>query len=120
MKKEQNSYRMNTKPLKLISTITFLFLFCINGFVYGQEPEVKREYWDNGNLSIEEHYKDGKEMVFRLSGIKTERKNLRHIIKMGNQMVYWRCGMKTERRGMKYITKMEKKMVLRLSGMKME
>ena len=51
---------MNTKPLKLLLTITFLFLFSGNGFVYGQEPEVKKEYWENGKLKSETHYKNGK------------------------------------------------------------
>jgi len=30
------------------------------GSVYGQE-EVKKEYWDNGKLMIETHYKNGKQ-----------------------------------------------------------
>jgi antitoxin component YwqK of YwqJK toxin-antitoxin module len=38
--------------------ITFLFLF--SGLVCGEE-EVTREYWDNGKLKKETHYKNGKE-----------------------------------------------------------
>ena len=48
---------MKTKLTFLLS-LTFLFLF--SGSVYGQE-EVKKEYWDNGKLKSETHYKDGKE-----------------------------------------------------------
>ena len=48
---------MKTKPLTFLLALTFLFLF--SGSVYG-EKEVKKEYWDNGKLKWEEHYKDGK------------------------------------------------------------
>jgi rhodanese-related sulfurtransferase len=48
---------MKTKPLTFLLALTFLFLF--SGSVYGQE-EVKKEYWDNGKLKSETHYKDGK------------------------------------------------------------
>ena len=44
--------------LTLLLALTFLFLF--SGSVYGQE-EVKKEYWDNGKLRSETHYKDGKQ-----------------------------------------------------------
>jgi antitoxin component YwqK of YwqJK toxin-antitoxin module len=47
------------KPLTFLLSLTFLFLF--SGSVYGEGPEVKREYWDNGNLKKETHYKNGKE-----------------------------------------------------------
>jgi len=47
-----------TKPLTFLLALTFLFLF--SGSVFGQETEVKKEYWDNGKLRSEEHYKDGK------------------------------------------------------------
>ena len=48
---------MNTKPL--IPTITFLFLLFGTGVIYGQEPEVKKEYWDNGELKSELRIKNG-------------------------------------------------------------
>ena len=48
---------MKTKPLTFLLALTFLFLF--SGSVFGEEPEVKREYWDNGKLKSEFHYKDG-------------------------------------------------------------
>ena len=38
--------------------MVLLFLFC--GSVYGDEPEVKKEYWINGKLSSETYYKFGK------------------------------------------------------------
>ena len=47
---------MKTKLTFLLS-LTFLFLF--SGSVYGQE-EVKKEYWGNGKLQSETHYKNGK------------------------------------------------------------
>jgi len=47
---------MKTKPLTFLFSLTFLFLF--SGSVYGQE-EVKKEYWDNGKLKSETHYKNG-------------------------------------------------------------
>ena len=43
------------KPLTFLLALTFLFLF--SGSVYGQE-EVKKEYWDNGKLRTEFHYKN--------------------------------------------------------------
>ena len=47
-----------TKPLTFLLALTFLFLF--SGSVSGQETEVKKEYWKNGELKSETHYKDGK------------------------------------------------------------
>ena len=54
---------MKTKPLTFLLALTFLFLF--SGSVYGEE-EVKKEYWDNGKLKKDTHYKDGK-----LEGLET-------------------------------------------------
>ena len=48
---------MKTKPLTFLLVLTFLFLF--SGSVYGDE-EVKKEYFDNGKLKTETHYKNGK------------------------------------------------------------
>ena len=31
-----------------------------SGSVYGDESEVKKDYWYNGNLKIKTHYKNGK------------------------------------------------------------
>ena len=44
---------MKTKPPTFLSKIKSLFSFS------GAEPEVKQEYWDNGKLKIEAHYKNG-------------------------------------------------------------
>jgi len=52
------------KPLTYLLSLTFLVLF--SGSVYGQE-EVKKEYWDNGKVKSETHYKDGKK-----DGLQTE------------------------------------------------
>ena len=49
---------MNPKSLTFLLSLTFLFVF--SGFVFGQEPEVKREYWGNGKLKEEKHYENGK------------------------------------------------------------
>ena len=46
------------KQLTFLLSLTFLFLF--SGSVYGQE-EVKKEYWDNGKLKSETHWKNGKQ-----------------------------------------------------------
>jgi len=41
---------MKTKKLTFLLSLTFLFLFSGSSVVFGEEPEVKREYWDNGKL----------------------------------------------------------------------
>ena len=55
---------MKTKPLTFSLSLTFLLLF--SGSVYG-DKEVKKQYWDNGKLKSESHYKDG-----NLDGRKTD------------------------------------------------
>jgi antitoxin component YwqK of YwqJK toxin-antitoxin module len=47
---------MKTKPLTFLLALTFLFLF--SGSVFGQE-EVKKEFYDSGELLSETHYKNG-------------------------------------------------------------
>jgi len=51
-------YVMKTKPLILVLSLTFWVLFC--GSIFGQETEVKKEYWGEVKLKSEKHYKDGK------------------------------------------------------------
>ena len=55
---------MKTKPITFILSLTFLFLF--SGSVYGEEPEVKMEYYDSGKLKNESHFKNGQQ-----EGLKT-------------------------------------------------
>ena len=57
-------YVIDIKPLTFLLALAFLFLF--SGSVYGQE-EVRKEYWGDGKLKSESHYKDG-----NLDGRKTE------------------------------------------------
>ena len=47
------------KSLTFILSITFLFLVGCSG--NGEEPEVKKEFYDNGKLLSEFHIKNGKE-----------------------------------------------------------
>ena len=72
------------KPLTFLLALTFLFLF--SGSVYGQE-EVKKEYWDNGKLKSETHYKngenDGPKTVWYKSGKKKYLKHYKNGIENG-------------------------------------
>ena len=49
---------MKTKQLTSLLALTFLFLF--SGSVYGEETEVKKEFYDSGKLLKETQYKNGK------------------------------------------------------------
>ena len=71
---------MKTKPLTFLLELTFLFLF--SGSVYGQE-EVKKEYFDNGKLRSETHYKNGKEEGVYKEWYKSGRKKLLRHYKNG-------------------------------------
>ena len=51
---------MKTKSLTFLLALTFLFLLSGFSVVFDQEEEVKKEYWDNGKLKSEIHYKNGK------------------------------------------------------------
>jgi len=51
---------MKTKPLTFLLALTFLFLFSGSSVVFGDEPEVKKEFWKNGQKRLEEYYKGGK------------------------------------------------------------
>jgi antitoxin component YwqK of YwqJK toxin-antitoxin module len=46
------------KKLTFLLSLTFLFLF--SGSVYGEEPEIKREYWGKGKLYKEIYFKNKK------------------------------------------------------------
>jgi antitoxin component YwqK of YwqJK toxin-antitoxin module len=45
------------KQLTFLLSLTFIFLF--SGSVYGDELEVKKEFYDSGKLKSETHYKNG-------------------------------------------------------------
>ena len=51
--------KLMNKSLTFILSITFLFLVGCSG--NGEEPEVKKEFYDNGKLLSEFHIKNGKE-----------------------------------------------------------
>jgi len=46
------------KPLTILLSLAFLFAF--SDFVFSEEPEVRRGYWDNGELKSEAFFKNGK------------------------------------------------------------
>jgi len=96
---------MNAKPLTFMLSLTFLFLF--SGLVSGEEPEVKKKYWDNGKLRSEKHYKNGKLEGLRTGWKKMDRKKASTIIKKGEWMVPGLNGMRTDRKSRKGITKRE-------------
>lgn len=50
-----------TMVTKLLTfSLSLAFLFSFSGFVYSEEPEVRRGYWDNGKLKSEVSFKNGK------------------------------------------------------------
>ena len=51
---------MERKYLAFVLPLSFLFLFYSSSFLFGEEPEVKKELWKNGKKRLEEYYKDGK------------------------------------------------------------
>ena len=50
--------RMKTNLLAFL--FSFIFLFCDFSIGFGEEPEIKKEFWKNGKKRLEEHYKNGK------------------------------------------------------------
>ena len=95
-----------TKPITFLFALTFLFLFSGNGFVYGDEPEVKREYWDNGKLRLEGNYRDGKldglSTYFYENGIKMFEVHFKYGKKDGLQTHWYTNGKKWYERHYKY------------------
>ena len=49
---------MKTKYLSFILTLIFLFL--LPSSVFSQKKEVRKEFWGEGKLKSEKHYKDEK------------------------------------------------------------
>ena len=82
---------METKYLTFLLSLSFLFLFYSSSFVFSEEPEVKKELWENGKKRLKEHYKDGK-----LDGLST------YFYENGVKMfeVYYKHG---EKNGLKAI-----------------
>jgi antitoxin component YwqK of YwqJK toxin-antitoxin module len=77
---------MKTK-LTFLLALTFLFLF--SGSVYGEE-EVKKEYWGNGKLKSEIHYKNGKQEGPRKEWYESGRKKLLKNYKNGKENGIWK------------------------------
>lgn len=91
---EDNSYQkygiitlMKTKQLKFILLLIFLFLF--SGSVYGEELEVKSEYYDNGKIKSEIHYKNGKKDGLEILWYKSGKKWIETHYKNGNLEGYF-------------------------------
>ena len=61
----RTTWNLFNKKTKFIFLLTLTFLF--SGSIYGEKPEVYKEYWDNGKLKKETHYKDEK-----LEGVETQ------------------------------------------------
>ena len=74
---------MKTKPITFLLSFSFLFLF--SGSVYGEEPEVKREYYDSGKLKKETHYKNGKQEGLRTGWYENGRKEYIKHYKNGKE-----------------------------------
>ena len=74
---------MKAKSLAFLLSLAFLFLF--SDFVFGQEPEVKREYWENGKLRNEIHYKDGKRNGLWTTWHESGKKSSEYMYKDGKQ-----------------------------------
>jgi antitoxin component YwqK of YwqJK toxin-antitoxin module len=70
------------KKLTFLLSLTFLFLF--SGSVYGQE-EVKKEYWDNGKLWKETHYKNGEKVLEIRWFMSHKQKSLEYHYKNGKR-----------------------------------
>ena len=107
---------MERKYLAFVLSLSFLFLFYSSSFVFGEEPEVKKELWENGKKRLEEHYRDGKldglSTYFYENGVKMFEVYYKH----GKKMVLRLIGIQMGRHGMNDITNLEKKMALGLSG----
>jgi len=96
---------MKTKPLTFLLALTFLFLFC--GSVFGQETEVKKEYWDKGKLRSEEHYKDGKKEGLWTGWFRNGKKMSEGHYKDGKKVDFGLNGMKMGRKHSNELSKME-------------
>jgi hypothetical protein len=75
------------KQLTILLSLTFLFLF--SSSVYSEEIEVKREYWGNGKLKSETHYKDGMKEGLRIKWYENGKKKSEGNFKNGLQHGLW-------------------------------
>ena len=135
------NYGMKTKLLTFLLAPSFLFLF--SGSVFGQKTEVKKEYWGEGKLKSEKHYKDekidgfftiwhkngnkhykthfkddkkdGPASAWYKDGKKRYEKNYKNGRENGRFTIWYQNGQRSGKR----TTKMGHKMVVSLSGMKM-
>ena len=74
------------KQLAFLFALTFLFLF--SGFAFGQETEVKKEYWNNGKLKSETHYKNGKQEGLKTTWDDDSRKIFRGDLAAGMEYLF--------------------------------
>ena len=58
-------YGMKTKPLTFLLALTFLFF---SSFVFGQEKEDQKEFWENGSVKSEKLYSNGNLVVEKYYG----------------------------------------------------
>jgi hypothetical protein len=56
----RTTWKPFSKKTKLTFLLSLTFLFLFSGSVYGDESEVKKDYWDNGNLKIQPITRMGK------------------------------------------------------------
>ena len=82
---------MKIKQLTFLLLLTFMFLFA--GSLYGEEPEVKREYWDNGKLKSEVHY-NGLGAFWYRSGNKLSETPLKNGKGEGLETIWYESGKK--------------------------
>ena len=61
----RTTWKTFSKKTKLTFLLSLTFLFLFSGFVYGQK-EVKKEYYENGSIWMQTHYKNKKK-----DGLKT-------------------------------------------------
>ena len=98
---------MSLKSILTAITLTPLFLFYSNCFVYSQGLNIKKEYWKNGKIRLEESYKEeqleGLSRYFYENGIKMSEVNYTN----GKKMALSHIGIQTARYGMKGVIDME-------------
>jgi antitoxin component YwqK of YwqJK toxin-antitoxin module len=77
---------------QLTFLLSLIFLFMLSSFAFGEEAEVKREYWGNGQLKRETHLRSGEkngiETTWYESGGKTEESNFLNGDKDGAS-IFW-------------------------------